>query len=422
MNESPVPAPAASSFSPVAVIGVGRAGATMVAQVRAAGVPAEACLAVFSRHTRESSPAETGVFSLPPTALEPFNAGQPTSLATLEPGLGEAVRRACAGRLWVLVLTGLGGRTGSLLAPLIVAEARQVCERVVGFATLPARDEASERILRARRAFKAVAQASEGIFCLPHDHLAETVDAHGPLAATFELPGQLLAGAAHGFWRMLTVTPVIRLHADELRQHLRGHTCETFAAVDAAGGDRARLAVENLLAHPLLARGAALRGTRVVVNVVGGPDLTRADLREVVQRLEAVAEGVRVVLCAGTAPGLSGRLGLTIFARNDAVATEPELETDQEEPSAPAAPRFIPANELTGASLLGTRTQSQTTEGARIETTGPTTRRRGGKPPQQAQLPLDLLQRGRFEKSEPTIHNGENLDLPTYIRRGITLN
>jgi cell division protein FtsZ len=40
----------------------------------------------------------------------------------------------------------------------------------------------------------------------------------------------------------------------------------------------------------------------------------------------------------------------------------------------------------------------------------------------QGTLPLDLLPKGRFEKSEPTIHQGQDLDVPTYIRRGVALN
>jgi cell division protein FtsZ len=40
----------------------------------------------------------------------------------------------------------------------------------------------------------------------------------------------------------------------------------------------------------------------------------------------------------------------------------------------------------------------------------------------QGQLPLEIVSRGRFEKSEPTIHHGEDLDVPTYIRRGVALN
>jgi cell division protein FtsZ len=40
----------------------------------------------------------------------------------------------------------------------------------------------------------------------------------------------------------------------------------------------------------------------------------------------------------------------------------------------------------------------------------------------QTQLPLEIISKGRFDKSEPTIHKGEDLDIPTYVRRGVSLN
>jgi hypothetical protein len=40
----------------------------------------------------------------------------------------------------------------------------------------------------------------------------------------------------------------------------------------------------------------------------------------------------------------------------------------------------------------------------------------------QTTLPLEIISKGRFDQSEPTIHKGEDLDVPTYIRRGIALN
>ena len=40
----------------------------------------------------------------------------------------------------------------------------------------------------------------------------------------------------------------------------------------------------------------------------------------------------------------------------------------------------------------------------------------------QEMLPLEIVSKGRFENSEPTIHQGEDLDQPTYIRRGAILN
>jgi cell division protein FtsZ len=54
--------------------------------------------------------------------------------------------------------------------------------------------------------------------------------------------------------------------------------------------------------------------------------------------------------------------------------------------------------------------------------------RGGSRPPKnasslrQGQLPLEIVSKGRFDKSEPTIHKGEDLDVPTYIRRGVALN
>jgi cell division protein FtsZ len=40
----------------------------------------------------------------------------------------------------------------------------------------------------------------------------------------------------------------------------------------------------------------------------------------------------------------------------------------------------------------------------------------------QQQLPLVNISKGRFDKGEPTLHNGEDLDIPTYQRRNIILN
>jgi hypothetical protein len=39
-----------------------------------------------------------------------------------------------------------------------------------------------------------------------------------------------------------------------------------------------------------------------------------------------------------------------------------------------------------------------------------------------SEVPLAIVSKGRFDKSEPTIHKGEDLDIPTYIRKGVQLN
>jgi len=51
----------------------------------------------------------------------------------------------------------------------------------------------------------------------------------------------------------------------------------------------------------------------------------------------------------------------------------------------------------------------------------PRGRRKPAKSRQQ-QLPLEILSRGRFDKIEPTLHHGEDLDVPTFTRRNMPLN
>jgi len=45
----------------------------------------------------------------------------------------------------------------------------------------------------------------------------------------------------------------------------------------------------------------------------------------------------------------------------------------------------------------------------------------GAKAPQQEILQFEPVTRGRFEKSEPTIVDGQDLDVPTYMRRRVKL-
>ena len=38
------------------------------------------------------------------------------------------------------------------------------------------------------------------------------------------------------------------------------------------------------------------------------------------------------------------------------------------------------------------------------------------------ELQLETVTKGPFEHSEPTLRNGVDLDVPTFVRRGMTMN
>ena len=51
----------------------------------------------------------------------------------------------------------------------------------------------------------------------------------------------------------------------------------------------------------------------------------------------------------------------------------------------------------------------------------PVTAQKSSAKPKQETLPLEGVSRGRFDKSEPTLYNGEDLDVATFIRRGVSV-
>jgi hypothetical protein len=49
-------------------------------------------------------------------------------------------------------------------------------------------------------------------------------------------------------------------------------------------------------------------------------------------------------------------------------------------------------------------------------------RRRARSKPEQIALPLQVVSKGRFARTDPTVYRGEDLDVPTFRRRGVPLN
>ena len=209
-----------------------------------------------------------------------------------------------------------------------------------------------------------------------------------------------------------------------------------LAAAEAHGPNRAREVVDRILAHPLLDGGQALATAEaVVVSLHGGLDLALAEVNRVMEQITRQCETAQVLMGATVDMAFNERLQVTLIAtpRNvevplaeEAVADEvTDRAADRSSAKAGAEPPLLPqvsrgrAHPLPAPTIRPSepreRTQARPVDSAsRPRKT--TTRLR------QGTLPLDVISRGRFDKTEPNIHRGEDLDTPTYLRRGCVLN
>ena len=425
------------------------------------GVGGAGCNAVEQIAQREFVGVEFVAVNTDVQALLDLSVGRVVPLgATLTRGLGaggdpevgraaaeedaEQLCQLCADAKVVVIVTGLGGGTGTGASPVLARAAKEAGALVLAIATLPFECEGARRRSQAQAGLEELKETADAVLCLPNQRVIKLIDEKTSLIETFKITNDLLAQGLRGIWRLLARTGIINVDFADLCAVVRGqHAESSFACAEAQGEHRAREVVEMLLASPWLEGGTLLREAEsVLVSIVAGSDLTMAEVNRVMSQINHACEYAHIIMGAAIEAELGDRLSVTVIA-----ARQPEAGA---------------ADAVTAAAVLreGDETRSKRTAGETVEASAfdsqfieknPPTRppsrfvppppelgpekkqqllaqqkrrpyRKPGSKMRQGTLPLEIVSRGRFEKSEPTIYHGEDLDVPTYIRRGVPLN
>jgi cell division protein FtsZ len=411
---SPAPLPARV---PVRVFGAGAAGIKVCENLMAAGMPAGVFFALDSdpRSLAASSAVEKLPLTVPRARDMDAGAG-----CRFEPP--PVLKAALGGAELIFIVTGLGGSTGTMLGPLLARAAKEAGALTLAFVTMPFDFEGTRKKQAARDGLEELLQAADGVICLPNQKLSKLIDGNTSFVEAFKLSNELLADALRGIWRLRTRQGPVELHFEQLCELLRDqHTESAFAVAEAEGPNRSVEVLEKLLAHPMLEGGQILtEADSVLVSLLGGPDLTLADVNSVMEQLSSKCEGAQVSMGASIDDSFRNRLAVTVIAGRQPV---PEIGVRQRGSAEPLnhqllgrsetkpESRFVPPPPVLPPERMN---QMLRQSGGRGRKSSPKLR--------QTQLPLEIISKGRFDKSEPTIHRGEDLDVPTYIRRGISLN
>ncbi len=264
--------------------------------------------------------------------------------------------------------------------------------------------------------------AADGVICLPNQKLFKLIDEKTSLVETFAITHELLAQGVRGIWRMLMRPGLINVDFADLCSVTRGrHSENSLATAEACGEGRAREVVEKLLKHPLLDGGQALNeASSVLVSIVGGPDLAMAEVNRVMEQINRQCESAHIIMGAAVEESFADKLAITLVA-----SKRPPAEREEElQAGAPELEKQLVDTQMTtrSPSRIVAPPPATTAENAeKILQNGARGKRKLPKM-KQGQLPLEIISKGRFEKSEPTVHHGQDLDMPTYIRRNMPLN
>jgi cell division protein FtsZ len=356
-----------------------------------------------------------------------------------DPDLGRAVAKddlqnlksLCTDADLVFILCGLGGGTGTGAAPVLAQTAKENGALVLAIVATPFDFEGTRRQAQAQAGLQALTAAADAVICLPNQKLFKILDENTSFIDLFKTSNEMLADAVRGVWRLLTDSALKPVDFADLCSVTRARHAESaFAIVEGTGSTRVDQVVEKLLAHPLLDSGEALaQSDAVLISLVGGPDLSMGEVNRLMTQINRHCETAKLVFGATIDESYTDKLGLTLIAsRGPKVDLQPIPSVPQERAQSlsalgsdrptfldpdktdrPISRVFAPVPELT-----------QETREQILSAGGKRTRKKVSR--LQKELPLEIVSKGRFDKSEPTVRGGEDLDMPTYIRRGVALN
>lgn len=293
----------------------------------------------------------------------------------------DAIRAMLAGSDIVFLVAGLGGGTGTGGLPVVADIAREEGALTIAFVTEPFAFEGEKRRAIALQGLAEAREKADAVFPVPNDKLFGAIEATTTVLDAFRRADTELCEGIRAIWRLLTRPGLVNVDFADVRTVLCGaESGSLFVSAEGHDPDKVRQALARLASSPFIERGDALpEANRVLLSFVGGPDLT---LEEVYRAVEELGRMIRpdalVIMGAGVDEEYGGRFALTLLAARGPLSADEPVRRGA--PTARAEPEREPTL-----------------------------------------FPLDEPSKGRFEKAEPTLVNGQDLDVPTYIRRGLPL-
>jgi cell division protein FtsZ len=366
----------------ILLVGLGGAGCAMVTRL-APGLPAD--IRVLRVDTDARSVAEDGCGAAVQVGRAQTRGmgtgGEPAVGAVAAEAEEPALRRAFTGVPLVVLVTGLGGGTGSGASAVLARQAADAGATVLAFATMPFSHEGERRMRQASEGAVALGQKAHGLVLVHNDLLLQQVSNEAPLSESFAAADAWVGGALRALAAAFEPGALVPVDPAALRSILASPGSPTLFAYGVGEGSGAAVTAARAAGQCPLAHGpgAVTKVAALFVYVAGGPAMNSADAFEAVAAVRLRFGGeTTTLLCARIDPALGERVEVSVL----------------------------------GASLPAPKAAPKPRKGAKAA---------------DADQPLfgfateETLRRGLFGGTPMTFIEGQDVDVPTYIRKAVRL-
>jgi len=378
----------------------------------------------------------------------------------------DEIRQALVDARIIFICTGLGGGTGSGAAPVVAQLAREGGSLVIVFATLPFSFEGKRRAAQAQEALSRLNQVANAVICFENDRMGDMVAPKAGIHQAFAVADITISQSVRSIVNLIQRPGLIRIGFDDLLVALRSDNGRClFGYGESESDNRAHDALTQALKNPLMDKGKMLAdAAHVLVQVAGGPAMTLSEVEILMQELgKHVRDNTQILFGTAVDGRMGNRLSVTIISSlvaDDEMVPQQETSFEQPEPLPTAPPPPAPILEQPApAPKIDIVSEPAIAEApplpedliaypAPVPMEAPVDPKPVAKkqpplprlivpkkkpmpvkepkpvmekhvPAKQEVLQFEPVTRGRFEKSEPTIIEGQDLDVPTFLRKNI---
>ena len=446
-------------FIPIKIVSVGGAGLSVLDRIVLDGLERADVVAINTDVQSLASSVAPHKVQLGRTVTRGLGTGGDPELGyQAAEESAEETREALAGARMIFICAGLGGGTGSGAAPYIAQLAREAGSLVVAFATLPFGFEGKRRRAQAQEALGRLNEIANAVICFENDQMGDIVAPKAGIHQAFATADITISQSVRSIVNLIQRPGLIRIGFDDLLAALRSRNGRClFGFGESDSDNRAHDALAQALKNPLMDRGRMLaEATRVLVQVAGGPGMTLSEVEILMQELgRHVNEETQILFGTAVDGRMEDRLSVTIIssftADMDSIPQQiqppqssvpaiapvwaqpqdasPKIDIEPEatpmETPQPAEKMAIEEPAPVGTAWLQPSMPNKPEPRLSTPQTDPVPMKEGKPSPEknvqakQEVLQFEPVTRGRFEKSEPTIVEGEDLDVPTYLRKKI---
>ena len=319
----------------------------------------------------------------------------------------------------VFLLAGLGGGTGTGAAPVVAEVASEQGALVIAFVTMPFSFEGGRRLKQAEEGLAALRRTSDAAVPLSNDILLQQCSDQTGVLEAFAMADEWIGRGVRSIWSMLFRTGLINLDFATLQQVFQSRGGKTlFSLGRGEGPDAVAQTIESLKLCPLLhTTEYSRRADRLLVNIIGGTDLTLPMVNELMTALtDQYGKESHVIMGAVIDESMQQKLEVCVLGTTDiggrglaqrrALAGVRGSQAPVSKAAGSRPPIAVPEAAATKIATAATAAAAAAAK---------------AKAEQNEFLFHEMESRGHFDKTDRNLFEGQDLDVPTYLRKGIKI-